>query len=95
MWNFWKKKQKTGFFGAKLRPLNNCEEICVFYKTRPLYNPHKTDLDRKKVISGGGTTKLYSTGKKMGKVEYIGLYPTHHLEYGTNMGIFSRNTDFW
>jgi site-specific DNA-methyltransferase (adenine-specific) len=38
----WKKTQPTGFLNAKRMPLRNHEDICVFYKTMPIYNPQKT-----------------------------------------------------
>lgn len=38
----WKKTTSTGFLNAKKMPLRSHEDICVFYKKRPLYNPQKT-----------------------------------------------------
>ena len=35
----WYKKQTTGFRNAKKQPLRNCEDIAVFYKKQPTYNP--------------------------------------------------------
>jgi len=35
----WMKSKATGFLDAKKRPLNNHENICVFYKKQPTYNP--------------------------------------------------------
>lgn len=35
----WYKKQVTGFLNAKKQPLRNCEDIAVFYKKQPTYNP--------------------------------------------------------
>lgn len=45
MWRYnliWEKTQPTGFLNAKKMPLRNHEDICVFYKKLPTYNPQKT-----------------------------------------------------
>ena len=36
---FWIKNRVTGFANAKKQPLRNVEEVLVFYKTAPKYNP--------------------------------------------------------
>ena len=38
----WKKTQPTGFLNANKAPLRNHENILVFYKKLPTYNPIKT-----------------------------------------------------
>lgn len=35
----WKKEQGLGFLNAKKMPLRDTENISIFYKTQPLYNP--------------------------------------------------------
>lgn len=46
LWRYnlvWKKgTRSTGFLNAKKMPLRNHEDICVFYKKLPTYNPQKT-----------------------------------------------------
>lgn len=46
LWRYnliWKKgSRSTGFLNAKKMPLRNHEDICVFYKKLPTYNPQKT-----------------------------------------------------
>ena len=46
MWKYnliWKKgNRSTGFLNAKKMPLRNHEDICVFYKKLPTYNPQFT-----------------------------------------------------
>jgi DNA modification methylase len=42
MWRYnivWDKVAKTGFLNAKKMPLRRHEDICVFYKKTPVYNP--------------------------------------------------------
>ena len=35
----WDKKLKSGFLNAKRAPLRQHEDICVFYRKQPIYNP--------------------------------------------------------
>lgn len=52
MWRYniiWEKTQPTGFLNAKKMPLRSHEDICVFYKKPPIYNPQKTTGHTRKV----------------------------------------------
>lgn len=45
MWKYnliWEKTQPTGFQNANRMPMRNHEDMCVFYKKQPTYNPQKT-----------------------------------------------------
>lgn len=45
MWRYnlvWDKVLSTGFLNANRMPLRRTEEICVFYRKLPTYNPQKT-----------------------------------------------------
>lgn len=39
----WSKPNGTGHLNAKKQPLRNHEDICVFYKKQPTYNPQMTE----------------------------------------------------
>lgn len=74
----WKKTQATGFFNAKKCPLRIHENILVFYKHLPTYNPIKTikegaDIGRKRK---NVSDKI--TGSFMGRV---GKNKTESWEY--------------
>lgn len=45
----WEKTQPTGFLNANRMPLRNHEDICVFYKKLPTYNPQKSSGRTRKV----------------------------------------------
>lgn len=48
MWRYnliWDKVAKTGFLNSKKMPLRQHEDICVFYKTLPTYNPQMTKCE--------------------------------------------------
>lgn len=52
MWRYnlvWQKTQPTGHLNAKRMPLRSYEDICVFYKKLPTYNPQKTTGHKRKV----------------------------------------------
>ena len=52
MWRYnliWQKTQPTGFLNAKKMPMRSHEDICVFYKKLPTYNPQKTTGHARKV----------------------------------------------
>ena len=54
MWRYnliWEKTQPTGFLNANKMPLRNHEDICVFYKQLPTYNPQKTTGHTRKISS--------------------------------------------
>lgn len=39
----WIKSKSTNFLNAKKQPLRKHEDICVFYKKQPIYNPQMTE----------------------------------------------------
>ncbi len=47
----WEKTSPTGFLNAKKMPLRSHEDILVFYKSLPTYNPQKTTGHPRKVSS--------------------------------------------
>ena len=52
LWRYnliWEKTQPSGFLNAKKMPLRTHEDICVFYKSLPTYNPQKTTGHKRKV----------------------------------------------
>ena len=52
----WEKEQGTGHLNAKLMPMKNHENILVFYKKLPTYNPQMREGKPYKTTSGGGST---------------------------------------
>ena len=47
---YWKKNNKTGAPFAKVQPLRCIEDICVFYKHKPTYNPQGIKKLNKPII---------------------------------------------
>lgn len=55
----WEKPSATGFLNAKKMPLKAHENVVVFYKTLPIYNPQFTEGSQVAVKSAHSYTKNY------------------------------------
>lgn len=80
----WVKNRKTGFLNAKLQPLRQTEDICVFYKNPPVYNPqmsygHKPVNSYTKHTSDGATVGRTKLGVKGGGS--TSRYPSNMLMF--------------
>ena len=56
----WIKEQGTGFLNSKKQPLKNNEQMCVFYKKQPLYNPQMRKGFKPYRTEKGGLTDNYN-----------------------------------
>lgn len=64
LWKYnliWEKTQPTGFLNAKKMPLRSHEDICIFYKKLPTYNPQKTTGHPRKVSKAEHKTNCKET----------------------------------
>lgn len=59
----WQKTKAVGFLNANKMPLRAHENILVFYRKLPVYNPQKTKGAPYKSRGGGATTVLYGYKK--------------------------------
>lgn len=80
----WKKQQGTGHLNSKKMPLKNHENILVFYKNLPTYNPQMIGNDRRIVKRSGNKAKTTNYGDhvEIANSVYVGRYPTTIIEYG-------------
>jgi len=65
----WEKTKAGGFLNAKRMPMVAHEEICIFYKKLPKYNPQfeqGTPYQKKAVTNGDG--KNYGKFERVGKI---------------------------
>lgn len=77
---YWKKNSATGSQFAKYQPLRCIEDICVFYKKMPTYNPQgiiKLDIP---VLQKPKKNGFNFNGKNNTLQEYTN-YPKHIIEY--------------
>jgi len=65
----WIKSKATNFLNAKIQPLRKHEDICVFYKRQPTYNPQKT--------LGSAYDKGFRKDQHTGS---YGLFETRHVK---------------
>ena len=86
----WEKPQGVDPFMAPYRPLNNYEDICVFYKKQPTYNP-KMSKGRAYVTNRdkyGRKHELTNTQMKPTTTVNVGeRYPTRILKFEQEKGL--------
>ena len=90
---YWLKNQATGFTFAKHQPMRRVEEICVFYRKKPTYNPQGLVM-----IPGEKQKKLRKTAPSRESVYKIRTlmnqytprftgYPKNVLQFNTERGL--------
>lgn len=91
----WNKKRGTNFLRANKQPLKTHEDIVVFYRKQPTYNPQKTDLNKtyqKKHKTEYTSVNHGHEDEREGTETKRGKYPTSVLEYsGVSNGFSSTN----
>ena len=71
LWRYnlvWDKCRATGFLNASRMPLRRHEDICVFYRQLPLYNPQMEDLNGREATHKSGNCSHTDTNRCYGKV---------------------------
>lgn len=63
----WQKHKASNFMLAKKQPLKNYEDICVFYKKQPIYNPQLQEL----TTQGKKRNNRSQVGNKMNKEDTV------------------------
>ena len=70
----WDKGLPTGFLNSKKQPLRRHEDICVFYKSQPVYNPQMLEGDPYREISRA-QSENYGTLKSILTISNGEKYP--------------------
>lgn len=78
---YWKKNNKTGGQFAKVQPLRCIEDICVFYKKKPTYNPQGLIKLEKPKINKITKQNIITFRGKQPSVQLYKNYPIHLLEF--------------
>lgn len=82
----WIKSSSTNFFHAKKQPLRQIEEIFVYYKLQPTYNPQMIGNEFVKTSTAGASKYYGSRGEtKKSTGGHFGKYPTDKLEFKTDI----------
>lgn len=77
---YWKKNNATGGIFCKYQPMRCIEDICVFYRKMPTYNPQGIrKLDKIKIHQPHGNG-VYRKKKNASVQTHTG-YPRHILEF--------------
>jgi DNA modification methylase len=78
----YKKTKATGFFDAKKRPLNDYEDVCVFYSKQPIYHPQMKEADRiyKRGFVKRKKSDCYGEEKDFEQKETGSRYPKRIIE---------------
>ena len=81
----WKKSKVTGVLNAKIQPLRTKEDVLVFCKTTPCYNPQGLIKCAKK--TGTGVSKNGKQGEATGKITQTddGTYLQTETNYPRNI----------
>lgn len=77
---YWKKNNKTGGQFAKVQPMRCIEDVCVFYRQKPTYNPQGLIKLEKPIFHEIKKSNLYSH-RCNGSVQRYKNYPCHLLEF--------------
>ena len=84
----WQKTESTGFLNAKKMPLKKHENVLVFYKKQPIYNPQMTEgkpykykkdcISSENYGNSNGTDLIINNGKR---------YPVSIIEFKKDKGL--------
>lgn len=81
----WQKTSASGFLNAKKMPLRAHEDIIVFYKKPPIYNPQKTTGHPRKVSTASHKRNCVKTGNygnyNLASYDSTERYPTSILKF--------------
>jgi site-specific DNA-methyltransferase (adenine-specific) len=88
----WDKVLPVGFLNANRMPLRRHEDICIFYRKLPFYNPEKTTGHNRKIVKNRNSknNKNYGEFKKnIGVYDSTERFPTSILQH-SNGGTRSK-----
>ena len=77
---YWKKNNVTGGIFCKYQPMRCIEDICVFYRKMPTYNPQGLSKLEKVIVSQPKKGGVYAKKKNPSVQTHTG-YPKHLLEF--------------
>lgn len=84
----WRKTQPSGFMNAKKMPLRAHENIEIFYRKPPTYNPQMTHGHQRKTATAYGTresdgSSCYGREERNYTYDSTDRYPVDVLQYST------------
>lgn len=85
----WQKDYSTGFLNAKKQPLRNHEQILIFHKSPPIYNPQMTEGKPYTCKQGGHGTNYHDRGEEVKEVITV----NNGTRYPVSIQKFSRDKE--
>lgn len=93
----WEKTRKTGFYNANKMPLRAHENLLLFYKKLPTYNPQKYRVERKDIgrirHNKEKISALYGHLKAQNITETGERYPHDVIKFSNWNGVLFGKTD--
>ena len=86
---YWKKNNATGGIFAKVQPMRCIEDICVFYRKMPTYNPQGLKKLKNPIIHEVANSNILHKKKNPSTQTHTG-YPKHLLEFA-GVNVSSKN----
>lgn len=88
---YWLKNQPTGFTYARYQPMRQIEDICVFYKQAPTYNPQgliATEGEKKRIKKRPRADSVYKMSTLLNEhTPRFKNYPKNVLQFNTERGL--------
>ena len=86
----WEKPAATGFLNAKIQPLRAHENIIVFYRKKPTYNPQMTHGHKRKTASRKNVnSECYGDAIKMQHYDSTSRYPRDVIIFPSDKQLIS------
>lgn len=87
---YWRKNNATGGIFCKYQPMRCIEDICVFYRRMPTYNPQGLTALERPIVNKPVRSQT-TREKKTSSVQRFTGYPKHLLEFpGVNVSSQKR-----
>ena len=86
---YWVKNIKTGHVFAKVQPMRQVEEVCIFYRRKPLYQPQGLVKLEREIIhrKQAQADAVYRLDKRANaSVQRYGNYPSNVLRFDVDSG---------
>lgn len=83
----WEKESGTGFLNAKRMPLRNVEEILIFYKSQPTYNPQMREGKPYTITKGSLSNNYCKSDKIVTTKNYGKRYPLNLIKFKREIGL--------
>ena len=93
MWRYnlvWDKVLVTGFLNAKRMPLRSHEDICVFYKKQPTYNPQKTKGKRSSSVGKAAGKTQDDVARNSNYRNFTKVNTTSDMKYPKSIKVFQK-----